>query len=651
METWNTPSDETVLISLLAIGANPNNRNIIKTMYNWPRTVGEYGGYSVVNSYTGSLRTYISAHCFFDFQKLGMDNPFWTDSTQPPVPVNWWINSVNATHANRQFCIDNAGDFASYGVDSWGITDCGIGMLGAAPCEYNSGTPYHNGTIAPFGAISCMPFMRNSEQESLDTNLGFRALRHYYQKYYHHLWGTYGPKDFFGYNNGFSDIYIGIDVGAQVLMIENYRSGVVWDNFMKNEKVRAAIGRVFGNSPSDPSIIYVDKDNLNDPGQDGSMNHPFGTIQNGIDAATSGCSINVAEGTYNETVTLNKSGVTLSADKSFYGERTCIIQGTGEVPTIYCENISGAQTLIRGFKIYGYYGVRCAGTVSSLAIDDNFIQVAITGGPQVSYGYGVYLDDGASAKVTNNYFTYCGRAVHGNGNNTVDVIGNSMIFCRGGDCGLSLTSGTALIKNNHIDNSWCGTIGLYANTHADLINNTMGGSSWNSPAGIIIRNSTATLRNNIISGAVYSSGTVGAGLDISDSVVNLYNNLFCYNAVPAGYGRGAAIYAVNSDLVTRNNIFYDNGAGLETVYFSGLGECDFSYNDFWRDASSAQTFGVTPGPGNISSDPLFDMNVSPYYYLLSNSPCINAGDPDPAFNDKDGTRNDMGIYGGPNALD
>ena len=78
------------------------------------------------------------------------------------------------------------------------------------------------------------------------------------------------------------------------------------------------------------------------------------------------------------------------------------------------------------------------------------------------------------------------------------------------------------------------------------------------------------------------------------------------------------------------------------------------YNDAWLNGSY-DYLGCAPGTGSISENPLFvapDTDGNPYnddWRLQPLSPCIDAGDPDPAFNDPDGTRNDMGIYGGPHA--
>ncbi|NQV18523.1 MAG: T9SS type A sorting domain-containing protein, partial [Armatimonadetes bacterium] len=88
-----------------------------------------------------------------------------------------------------------------------------------------------------------------------------------------------------------------------------------------------------------------------------------------------------------------------------------------------------------------------------------------------------------------------------------------------------------------------------------------------------------------------------------------------------------------------------------TMFFAPFGDPDVTY--------TCITGGFT-GEGNIDDDPMFidpsAGNGSAYngltavWGLLEGSPCIDAGDPDPVYNDPDGSRNDMGAYGGPNGL-
>ena len=327
-----------------------------------------------------------------------------------------------------------------------------------------------------------------------------------------------------------------------------------------------------------------------------------------------------------------------------------VIQGSGEVPTINCTNISTDTTVITGFKIYGYYGVRCAGSVNALKIDNNNIAVVYTGGPQVSYGYGIYLDNGAAAVITGNYISYCGVAIYGSGNNNVEITGNTLFFNRAsGGSGIYLNGGTALIKGNTIQNSWDGALLLYSGTTANIINNKIiGNYSWSMPAGISIYNSTATFSNNIIAQNVVYSAPYGPGLNAYNSTLSFYNNLFYQNWGSSGSAYAAAAYVNNTNLVAKNNIISGNGNGQASFTFTGTGTQDFSYNDLWANSSGTDTSGITPGPGNIAADPLF-LSFSDFH-LGSGSPCINAGDPNPQYNDKDSTRNDMGVYGGPNSF-
>ena len=248
-QTWDRPSDETILVTLIAMASQPE-IDFAESFFSWPRVTHSYGNYSLVNSYFGSMFTYFFAHIWYDFEDFGYDNPSKVDGSIYTTPVDWWNNSVKASLASRQFSIDNVVTYTSYGENSWGLTPCQKpdssyeGRYGAKPTEFNSGNAFHDGTIAPYGAISTMPFF----SETLQDNLAFKALRHYYDSYYWDLWGDYGPKDSFD-ETSFSTVYLGIDVGPQTLMIENYRTNLIINTFMKNQRVRNAVSEVFDYEP------------------------------------------------------------------------------------------------------------------------------------------------------------------------------------------------------------------------------------------------------------------------------------------------------------------------------------------------------------------------------------------------------------------
>ena len=94
------------------------------------------------------------------------------------------------------------------------------------------GKPY-NGTVAPSAVAASLPFI---------PDLALPALNYMYRKYSDKIWGKYGFVDSFNpgqnwYYNG----YLGIDEGNTVLMLENFRSGIVWKEFMQVPYVQNAM--------------------------------------------------------------------------------------------------------------------------------------------------------------------------------------------------------------------------------------------------------------------------------------------------------------------------------------------------------------------------------------------------------------------------
>ena len=357
----------------------------------------------------------------------------------------------------------------------------------------------------------------------------------------------------------------------------------------------------------------------------------YSTVQAAIDAAVSGDTIEVAAGTYNENIILNKSGVILQGVGT---DRSSYIWGVSGTPVISCANINGSETIIKGFVIGGdTYSVRCAGTVSSLKIENNKLQGAI------------YMDTGASAVVQNNYFWntwVLGTA----GNNHLDFIGNTCRTSGPNLRGLYVMGTTGLIKDNIFNSRWDGAIEAYESSNLEIINNNISNNyGWNGTAGITVYNSTAVIKNNIFYNlGVHTQVPKGVALRAENSTISFFNNtidyIWGYNNTTSGVG----MYLNNSNLIAKNNIFTHIGPGSEVICFSGTGTQDFSYNDLWSNTTLASTCGVVMGAGNMMQDPLF--GVYPYHLGIG-SPCINSGDPDTQYNDFDGTRNDMGVYGGP----
>ncbi|MBI4431019.1 MAG: hypothetical protein HY587_04850 [Candidatus Omnitrophica bacterium] len=247
--TFDRYSDEAMLVSLLALRANPGNRSYEESLFNYPRYLGTYGPYTLVHSYYGSLFTYIVGHAFYDFETLGFDRPFGVLSSV--TAVDWRQNSIQAAKANRQFCIDHADEYASFGPESWGLSatvrpnGSYFGDNGARPADSGNGNAVYDGTMPTAMGIAAMPFFKAEDGAVLGQNLGFQSARRHYDTHYADLWGPYGFYASFNHLNQFSNVSIGIELGPLVLMIENYRSRLIWDIFMNDIKTRAPLLELF----------------------------------------------------------------------------------------------------------------------------------------------------------------------------------------------------------------------------------------------------------------------------------------------------------------------------------------------------------------------------------------------------------------------
>ena len=180
----------------------------------------------IIYTYCGTLFTYQFSHAWIDFRNI-IDKE----------SINWFENSIKATKANRQYCIDNKEKFKTYGENSWGLTAClgpnGYCSFGSKPCDTNLEVE-NDGTITPCGAIGSIAF---TPEESI------RAMEYYYNTF-PKLWGNYGFKD--GYNlekekPWFAKEYIGIDKGIELVMIENYLNGTIWEYMMKSKYVKKGL--------------------------------------------------------------------------------------------------------------------------------------------------------------------------------------------------------------------------------------------------------------------------------------------------------------------------------------------------------------------------------------------------------------------------
>ena len=144
---------------------------------------------------------------------------------------------MNAVKANRQFCIDNSSQHKTYGEDSWGLSAC-IGPEGYRGYGAKPGAGINDGTIPPCGMAGSIVF---------DPIASLNGLKYLYARHKDILYGIYGFKDAFNEEKGWwAEEYLAIDVGITAIMIENYRSGLVWSKFMELPEIKRWLKRVSG---------------------------------------------------------------------------------------------------------------------------------------------------------------------------------------------------------------------------------------------------------------------------------------------------------------------------------------------------------------------------------------------------------------------
>jgi len=151
--------------------------------------------------------------------------------------ADYWEQNTNHTLINRQYCINNPKQFKGYGADCWGLTASDNHEF------YNAHSPTNDlGVITPTAALSSFPYTPAHSMQ---------ALKYFYNKVGARLWGEFGFYDAFSEtHNWFDHQYLAIDQGPIVVMIENYRSGLLWRLFMSHPDIKKGLKELGFSSPA-----------------------------------------------------------------------------------------------------------------------------------------------------------------------------------------------------------------------------------------------------------------------------------------------------------------------------------------------------------------------------------------------------------------
>lgn len=235
-----TGYNEGLFLYILAAGSGMKD---VETSYNaWISTYKWYTPYPGMSHVAfPPLFGHQFSQAFIDFRGIA-------DDFMRKKGLDYFENSRRATYVQRQYAIGNPKGWIGYDSLCWGITASdgpterynfgdkkflGYAGRGTSGPEYNY---FDDGTVAPYGSISSLPF---APEIVLPTIKSINA------RYGDKLWAKYGYFDSFNPTAKWvDDDFIGIDEGPMLIMIENFRTGFVWNYVMRDPIVQSGLRKL-----------------------------------------------------------------------------------------------------------------------------------------------------------------------------------------------------------------------------------------------------------------------------------------------------------------------------------------------------------------------------------------------------------------------
>ncbi len=181
----------------------------------------QFYGYTLPLGYDYGGPLFFSHYSFLGLSPKGLKDRY----------ADYWQQNQNHTLINYSYCVDNPKAFKGYGKNCWGLT------ASDTYNGYNAHSPTNDfGTITPTAALSAFPY---TPEKSM------AALRYFYKELGDKIWSEYGFTDAFNLTqNWFAKSHLAIDQGPIIVMIENYRTGLLWDLFMSSPEVQSGLKKL-----------------------------------------------------------------------------------------------------------------------------------------------------------------------------------------------------------------------------------------------------------------------------------------------------------------------------------------------------------------------------------------------------------------------
>jgi len=232
--------NEALFLYILAAGSGMNNTE--QSYATWLQT------YKWQTPYKGLSHVAFPPLFGHQFSQAFIDFRGLADKYMKGKGIDYFENSRRATYIQRQYATDNPKGWTGYDSLCWGVTASdgppdkynfddkkflGYAGRGTSGPEYNY---FDDGTIAPYASLSSLPFA---------PEIVLPTIKSINKKYGKRLWGKYGYYDAFNPTaKWFDNDFLGIDEGPLLIMVENFRTGLVWNYVMKDPIIQKGLNKL-----------------------------------------------------------------------------------------------------------------------------------------------------------------------------------------------------------------------------------------------------------------------------------------------------------------------------------------------------------------------------------------------------------------------
>ena len=222
------------LIMYILAASSPNERyQVSPAVYyrgwaqsNFFKNGKKFYGYTLPLGFDYGGPLFFSHYSFLGLDPRGLKDQY----------ADYWEQNQNHTLINYSYCVDNPKKWKGYGENCWGLTasDSYVGYAAHSPTE-------DLGVISPTAALSAFPYAPDKSM---------KALKHFYNDLGDKIWNQYGFIDGFSESKDwYAKSYLAIDEGPIVVMMENYRTGLLWKLFMSCPEVQNGLKKLRFQSP------------------------------------------------------------------------------------------------------------------------------------------------------------------------------------------------------------------------------------------------------------------------------------------------------------------------------------------------------------------------------------------------------------------